>query len=198
MLRSKFAGSSLLKRNFSPGCFSSRSAVAEVAGTGDEKKGSLARRAVPILLVGLTGGVALSALNDLLVFHGCSSQAIEKASQNQKIVEAIGEPIVRGPWYNASLAVDYMRNSVSCTFPVSGPQGTGIFKLKAVRSGADDIWSTFLRHRDWDILLMDAILDVPSDDGNRQMLRITLPDNTTPLPVEDCKECKSPPCTLAK
>lgn len=60
---------------------------------------------------------------------------MEKASKNQMVIDAIGEPIVRGPWYNASLAVAHKRHSVSCTFPVSGPQGTGIFQLKAVRNG---------------------------------------------------------------
>lgn len=63
------------------------------------------------------------------------SKAIEKASENRAIVEALGEPIVRGPWYSASLAVAHKRHSVSCTFPVSGPQGTGIFQLKAIRQG---------------------------------------------------------------
>ncbi|KAJ0651299.1 putative cytochrome c oxidase assembly factor 1 [Helianthus annuus] len=62
-------------------------------------------------------------------------KAMEKASKNQAVVEAIGEPIARGPWYNASLAVTHKRHSVSCTFPVSGPHGTGIFQLRAVRNG---------------------------------------------------------------
>lgn len=60
---------------------------------------------------------------------------MEKATKNQMLIDAIGEPIVRGPWYNASLAVAHKRQSVSCTFPVSGPQGTGIFQLKAVLNG---------------------------------------------------------------
>lgn len=60
---------------------------------------------------------------------------MEKASKSQVIIDAIGEPIVRGPWYNASLAVAHRRHSVSCTFPVSGPLGTGIFQLKAVCNG---------------------------------------------------------------
>ncbi|GJT53173.1 hypothetical protein Tco_0988227 [Tanacetum coccineum] len=47
------------------------------------------------------------------------------------VAYAIGEPIARGPWYNASLAVTHKRHSVSCTFPVSGPQGSGIFQLRA-------------------------------------------------------------------
>jgi hypothetical protein len=60
---------------------------------------------------------------------------MEKASNSQAIKDAIGEPIVKGPWYNASLAVAHKRQSVSCTFPVSGPHGNGVFQLKAVRNG---------------------------------------------------------------
>lgn len=71
----------------------------------------------------------------MLITSSYCSKALEKASNNQKLIEAIGEPIVRGPWYNASLAVAHQRQSVSCTFPVSGPKGTGIFQLKAVRNG---------------------------------------------------------------
>jgi len=63
----------------------------------------------------------------------CCSQAIEKA--NQQIVNAIGKPIVRGPWYSASIAVNHVKHSASCTFPVSGPQGNGLLKLKAMRLG---------------------------------------------------------------
>lgn len=68
-------------------------------------------------------------------FLKCYSKAMETASKNQAIKEAIGEPIVKGPWYNASLAVAHKRQSVSCTFPVSGPQGTGVLRLKAIRNG---------------------------------------------------------------
>lgn len=63
------------------------------------------------------------------------SKAMEKASENQAIKDAIGEPIMKGPWYNASLAVAHKRNSVSCSFPVSGPHGTGVLQLKAIRNG---------------------------------------------------------------
>ena len=62
-------------------------------------------------------------------------KAIERASQNQKVVEILGEPIVRGPWYDASLAVGHRRRSVSCTFPVTGPIGSGTLQLKAIRNG---------------------------------------------------------------
>lgn len=63
------------------------------------------------------------------------SKAMEKVSKNQAIIDSIGEPIVKGPWYNASLSVAHKRHSVSCSFPVSGPQGTGVLQLKAVRNG---------------------------------------------------------------
>ncbi|CAA2995618.1 Hypothetical predicted protein [Olea europaea subsp. europaea] len=46
-------------------------------------------RVVSGALICLTGGVALSALNDLAIYHGCSSKAMEKASKNQAIIDAI-------------------------------------------------------------------------------------------------------------
>ncbi|XP_020529210.1 uncharacterized protein LOC18444173 isoform X2 [Amborella trichopoda] len=136
----------------------------------------LGRKVVSIALLSLTGGVALSALDDLIIYYGCSSKALEKASQNQKILEALGEPIVRGPWYNASLAVAHKRHSVSCTFPVSGPQGN------------DDSWFTFLHPRDWDILIMDAMVHNRTSQDPQQTFRISLSDGLQPKPVE-CKEC---------
>ncbi|CAN6486041.1 unnamed protein product [Victoria cruziana] len=140
--------------------------------------GIYSRRAVKLVLISLTGGFALSAFDDLAIYHGCSSKAIEKASENQRITEAIGQPIVRGPWYNASLAVAHRRHSVSCTFPVSGPKGSGIFQLKAVRHGDSRLF-TFLSPQDWDILIMEALVHVPGDDERQQTFRISL---TNPSP----------------
>lgn len=59
---------------------------------------------------------------------------MEKVYTNVAIKDALGEPIEKGPWYNASLAVAHKRHSVSCTFPVSGPQGNGVLQLKAVKN----------------------------------------------------------------
>uniref|UniRef100_A0A0D9W1Z3 Uncharacterized protein n=1 Tax=Leersia perrieri TaxID=77586 RepID=A0A0D9W1Z3_9ORYZ len=165
--------------------------AAEAAAEGGASTGEWVRRAGALSLLGLTGAVAASAVSDLSVFLSCSSQAIEKASQNQQIVDAIGTPIVRGPWYSASIAVNHARHSVSCTFPVSAPQGNGLLKFKAVRLG-DDSWFSFMQRSDWEILLMDAILDVPTDDGKHRTIRVTIPDNTAPPPI-DCKACKSQP-----
>ncbi|PSR94891.1 Lipoyl synthase [Actinidia chinensis var. chinensis] len=148
------------------------------------------RRVVSGVLICLTGGVALSALDDLAIYYGCSSKAIEKATKNQTIIDAIGEPIVRGPWYNASLAVAHKRHSVSCTFPFSGPQGSGIFQLKAVRNG-EDTWFS-LRPRDWDILIMEALVHVPSNDEKQKTFRISLSDNLPPPVCVACTDSRSP------
>ncbi|KAJ0966582.1 hypothetical protein J5N97_023499 [Dioscorea zingiberensis] len=156
------------------------------------KKGAFRRKAVPIVLISLTGGVALSAVNDLAIFHGCSSKAIEKASQDPKVVEILGEPIVRGPWYDASLAVGHRRHSVSCTFPVTGPLGSGTIQLKAIRQG-EDTWFSFLRHHDWDILLLEALLHRPSSDDKDQTLRVSITDQMPPLNKQlECRDCKLP------
>lgn len=39
------------------------------------KKGSFGRKAVSFVLITVTGGVALSALDDLAIYHGCSRYA---------------------------------------------------------------------------------------------------------------------------
>ncbi|KAI3806101.1 hypothetical protein L1987_21993 [Smallanthus sonchifolius] len=138
---------SFLRRNPSLSSNSPKVAVEEA------KPKSWGRRIVSGGLICVTGGVALSALDDLIIYQSCSSKAMEKASKNQAVINAIGEPISRGSWYNASLAVTHKRHSVSCTFPVSRPHGTGIFQLRAVRSG-EESWLSFFRPRDWEILIM--------------------------------------------
>ncbi|KAL3650145.1 hypothetical protein CASFOL_006548 [Castilleja foliolosa] len=160
-----------------------------VAAVGEGEGQSVGRKIVSGALICLTGGVALSAIDDLLIYYGCTSKAMQRASKNQAIIEAIGEPIVRGPWYNASLAVGHKRQSVSCSFPASGPQGTGMFQLKAVRNG-DDSWFSYLRPRDWEILIMEALLHVPSNEKQQQTFRINVSDNLhIPPPPPDCKTC---------
>ncbi|KAK9087660.1 hypothetical protein Syun_030054 [Stephania yunnanensis] len=149
----------------------------------------LGRKAVQVLLLSLTGGVALSALDDLAIYRSCSSKAMEKATQSQEILSALGDPIVKGPWYNASLAVAHKRHSVSCSFPISGPRGSGIFQLKAIRDG-DDSWFSFLRPREWNVLVMEALLHIPENDEKNQTLRISLSDSLAPTSSKECIDCR--------
>ncbi|XP_076929474.1 uncharacterized protein LOC143593881 [Bidens hawaiensis] len=142
------------------------------------------RRVVSGALICVTGGVALSALDDLLIYSTCTSKAMEKASKNRDVVEAIGQPIARGPWYNASLAVTHQRHSVSCTFPVSGPHGTGIFQLRAVRNG--DSWLPFSRPHDWEILIMEGLLHVPENEDKNKTFRIRISDDVSPPACQPC------------
>ncbi|KAI7743602.1 hypothetical protein M8C21_000801 [Ambrosia artemisiifolia] len=171
---------SFLRRNPNPSSSSAKLATEEAA-----KPKSWGRRLVSGGLICVTGGVALSALDDLVIYHGCSSKAMEKASKNQAVVEAIGEPITRGPWYNASLAVTHRRHSVSCTFPVSGPHGTGIFQLRAVRNG-DESWLTFFRPRDWEILIMEALVHVPENEDKNKTFRIRISDDVASPACQPC------------
>ncbi|KAL5712046.1 hypothetical protein ACHQM5_014254 [Ranunculus cassubicifolius] len=168
-----------LLRNTQTNQFSSSSETVEKTKGKD-----LGRKLVQTLLISITGGVALSALDDLAIYQGCSRLAMEKADKNQAIKDAIGEPLVKGPWYEASLALAHRRNSVSCSFPVSGPKGTGMFKLKAVRK--DERWIPFLKPRNWDILIMDARMHVPGNEEKNQTFRISLMDMTAPSACTDC------------
>lgn len=159
------------------------SSLSESVENGKGKK--IGRKLVQGLLISLTGGVALSALDDLLIYQSCSRKALERADKDQGIIDALGGPLLKGPWYEASLALAHKRHSVSCTFPVSGPKGTGRIQLKAVRSG-DESWIPFLRPRDWDILIMDAQIFVPANEEKNQTFRLNISENTAPAA---CKEC---------
>ncbi|XP_025800818.1 uncharacterized protein LOC112880421 isoform X1 [Panicum hallii] len=146
-------------------------------GSSGSRKGSLPRRVLSIGAISLAGGLVLSAVNDLAIFHGCTTKAIEKAADNQKVIEAIGVPLVRGPWYEASLEVGHRRRSVSCAFPVSGPHGSGFFQIEATRNGEDGLLS-FLRHHDWEIITLEAHLHVPSDDEQQKtIVKLNLESN---------------------
>ncbi|KAM3239500.1 hypothetical protein ACQJBY_053265 [Aegilops geniculata] len=167
------AGRSAGFRSRSAGDGRSSSYSAGAAGETSQKKkkrSTAVRKVVTIGAISLAGGVALSAINDLAIFHGCTSKAIDKASENPEVIQAIGVPIARGPWYDASVVLGHRRRSVSCTFPVTGPRGSGVFQIEAIRNGEDGVLS-FLRHHDWEILAMDARLELqlelPSDDGGQ-------------------------------
>ncbi|KAH9602801.1 hypothetical protein KSS87_003153 [Heliosperma pusillum] len=172
----------------------------------EEKSKFYGRKAVSTALICLTGGVALSAIDDLAIYQGCSSKAMEKASKNQEIIQAIGEPVVKGPWYDASLAVTHKRKSVSCTFPVSGPQGSGVLRLKAVRDGgfqpvlyetgvdlAHESWLSFIRPRNFDILILDAVLYVPENNETQRSVKINVSDNLSSPACQDCTKCPTSP-----
>ncbi|KAK1260999.1 hypothetical protein QJS04_geneDACA002224 [Acorus gramineus] len=167
---------------FSPR-FSTASAAAEAG-----KVKSLGRTAVSAVLLSLTGGLALSALDDLGIYYGCTSKAMEKANKNQEIINALGEPISRGSWYDASLAVAHKRRTLSCTFPVSGPQGLGKIKLKAVRPEGST-WFSLSRYRDWDILMLEALVTVPEKDVEHRTFRVSLMENYSPAAIPNCTAC---------
>lgn len=55
----------------------------------------------------------------------------------------------------------------------------------------EDSWSSFFFPRDWDILVMDALLHVPGNEEKHQTLRINLSDKLPPCTA--CTECVAPP-----
>ncbi|KAL9251352.1 hypothetical protein AKJ16_DCAP02394 [Drosera capensis] len=158
------------KRLASPLRVSPSSQLSSVSNPVDEGKSrSLGCKAVSTVLICLTGGVGLSVVDDLAIYHGCSSKAMDTASNHKAMVDAIGEPITKGAWYNASLAVAHQRKSVSCSFPVSGPRGDGMLRLKAIRNG-----------------VMDAVLNIPANEESQRTMKIDLLDN---LGSSECKAC---------
>ncbi|KAI4338777.1 hypothetical protein MLD38_023790 [Melastoma candidum] len=140
------------------------SKLAAKSGESEAKGGNIfVRKTVSFMLITVTGGVALTALDDLAIYHACSSQTMEKATNDQEIKDALGEPI-KGSWYDASLA--------------------WMVQLKAVRN-EDDTWFSFLHPRNWEVLIMEA-LHVPGNEEKQPALRINVANE---LPPPACKEC---------
>jgi len=150
---------------------------------------TLGKKATPLILLGLTGAFALSAFDDFIIYYNCSSKAIEKATNNVSLREALGEPITRGQWYNTTLSVAHHKRSVSCTFPVVGSQGSGILQLKAVRHGENN-WFTFLGSQEWEILLLEALVHTGANEESKRTFRINLITDPNLPENKDCKECK--------
>jgi hypothetical protein len=59
-------------------------------------------------------------------------------------------------------------------------------------SETDDTWSSFFLPRDWDILIMDALLHVPGNEEKQQTLRINLSHKLSPSSTA-CAECVACP-----
>lgn len=56
----------------------------------------------------------------------------------------------------------------------------------------DDSWSSFFLPRDWEILVMDALLHVPGNEEKHQTLRINLSPKLSPsIACTDCVACPS-------
>ncbi|GLJ53744.1 hypothetical protein SUGI_1146860 [Cryptomeria japonica] len=186
--------STALSRSWRPQpqhCLSFSSTADGVASSVDSvSKRRFTRKAISFVLLGVTGGFVLSAFDDFAVYHKCSSKALEKAISNERIQEAIGEPIARGAWYNATLALANKKNSVSCTFPIIGPKGRGIVQVKAV-SCRENNWHDYLPgYLRWEIIFLEALVHAPTDEENTHTFRINLMKTPNLLENKDCKECK--------
>ncbi|CAA0829875.1 Unknown protein [Striga hermonthica] len=118
---------SLLKNRVGP--------VSTPAAAGEKEGQSWGRKIVSGALISLTGAVALSAVDDLLIFYGCSSKAMEKAR---------------------------------------------------------DSWFSYLWPRDWEILIMEALLHVPANEKHNQTFRISVSDDSPPPPCKACPAACGP------
>uniref|UniRef100_A0A0D3FAM3 Uncharacterized protein n=1 Tax=Oryza barthii TaxID=65489 RepID=A0A0D3FAM3_9ORYZ len=211
------ARASPCETSFLPHRSFSAAKTGENGGATGGGKRSRIRRIVSIGVISIAGGVALSALNDLAIFHGCSSKAIKKATENQEVVEAIGVPIDHGmmhlllwvidedlyhvhsqclghraqEFFNSKLfGMEFLRHP----FSFKQLNSTSSYRRRLWKAqyivfcSADDGVLSFLRHHDWDILVMEAHLHVPSDDDKQKTLKINLidcPDH--PSRVSDCE-----------
>ena len=55
----------------------------------------------------------------------------------------------------------------------------------------DDSWYSFLRSRDWEILIMEALLHAPANEEKQQTFRISLTDNLSAPDPNACVACQA-------
>lgn len=60
-------------------------------------------------------------------------------------------------------------------------------------SFTDDNWYSYIVPRDWEILVMEALLHVPGNEEKQQTLRISLLENVSSPACTACTECKPQP-----
>ncbi|GJP59153.1 hypothetical protein CLOP_g8804 [Closterium sp. NIES-67] len=110
------------------------------------------------ILAGATLGVTYSVADDVLLFYRCSSEALEVANQNEQLKAAIGSPVRRGPWYNATIGITHGGRAASATFPVEGPKGSALFHLRAIRThgGRSTLLYNLQSDPKWQLFVLQA------------------------------------------
>ncbi|RRT84795.1 hypothetical protein B296_00003264 [Ensete ventricosum] len=157
---------SILLSFFAAASSSAEPAASTGSDTGKRGKRSFGRKLFQIGLISLTGGGFLSGLK-----RG-------KRSFGRKLFQ-IGLISLTGGVFLSGL------NDLAIFHGCSRYQ---ILITISFRT-ADERSFSFLRHHDWDILIMDALLHIPSNDEKHQTVRISLSENS-PLPSMECKECR--------
>ncbi|MCO5565117.1 hypothetical protein L7F22_018788 [Adiantum nelumboides] len=114
------------------------------------------RRIGALSLLTLTGALAASSADDMLVYQQCSRKAFETAAANKRVRELLGSRIQQGGWQEASIGFAHRGQFVSCSFPVYGSQGTAEIKLKAVRMQGNGMWSTLFKSGHWELISVEA------------------------------------------
>lgn len=62
-----------------------------------------------------------------------------------------------------------------------------------VFSRTDDSWFSFLRPREWEILIMEALLHVPGNEKKEQTYRVSVSDNPSSTVCNPCNTCSIQP-----
>lgn len=132
-------------------------------GNGNGRIGSdhvWAKRIVSSLLIGSTAVVSYSIADDVVLFHTCSREAMRRLDQNKQLKEAMGGAAALGPWYNVSLGVSRGGFCVSSSFPISGPEGTALVRLRACRTegSRSTLVYNLVERGEWHMLSLQASL----------------------------------------
>jgi hypothetical protein len=90
-----------------------------------------------IFLIVVFGGVTITVITASLRRSDVYKQALAKAAENPQVRQQIGEPI-RAAWLvSGELHVNGSTGSANLSIPISGPQGRGVIRAVAFKSGGE-------------------------------------------------------------
>ncbi|KAJ7558362.1 hypothetical protein O6H91_04G035900 [Diphasiastrum complanatum] len=153
-----------------------------------------------VLLLGATGVAAASALKNILIYHGCSSKAMERAAKDPRMKKLLGESIEKGFWYEASLGLSHEGRSASCSFPIYGNQGHANLHLRAVKyeeTGNKLANLNIFSQGNWEVLVLEALVPSSSSESANKLDRINLMEENNAPKSGDWVRGSPGPCRSA-
>jgi hypothetical protein len=97
-------------------------------------------------------------------------EAFTRASNDPRVVAALGTPIEKGWWVTGSVNIDNSEGSANLTFPISGPKGSAKVHAVASYDGSGWKYTTLTVKPD-----SGAEIDILQPSGNSAQTRVSVP-----------------------
>lgn len=134
---------------------------------------SVLHRIFQAALLSSTGYVVTDVFDEAFLYLHSRRIGMEAVRKNEELMEMLGDHVVAGQWFNASVSKQHYGHMTSCSFPVIGDKfGTEVV-VKLIRNNGAP--SSFIHNTigtgKWFIMDCHAVL--PGKGGLPKILRLT-------------------------